>query len=284
MAVKWIAEIGSNHNQDLVRAKKLILEAKSIGCDAVKFQLFNATMLYSLEYIEKRKELIKCEFPLEWVQELYSFCQELKIEIGYSVFHSSFLKHIVDYTNFLKISSWDVLRTDLIQDCINIDKPFYISLGGISGGEFMGLFSLIEDKKDIILFHCCPRYPAHISDCNLSIISMLDYMMPFPIGWSDHTVSQPVIIQALIQGAKCIEFHFDLDDLQGNESKHKHVWTRKDSGIHLLIDMIKIGETATGAYDLNINKKLFKEERLWRADPDDGLRPMKSIRKYEHTP
>ena len=35
-----IAEIGLNHNGDINLAKKLILEAKRCGADAVKFQTF----------------------------------------------------------------------------------------------------------------------------------------------------------------------------------------------------------------------------------------------------
>ena len=36
-----IAEIGSNFDQSLIKAKNMILAAKRSGADAVKFQLFN---------------------------------------------------------------------------------------------------------------------------------------------------------------------------------------------------------------------------------------------------
>ena len=42
-----IAEIGSNHDNNLKKCKKMILEAKKVGCDAVKFQLFKADLLVS---------------------------------------------------------------------------------------------------------------------------------------------------------------------------------------------------------------------------------------------
>ena len=42
----FIAEIGSNFNQDLNTGYKLIDMAKNCGADAVKFQLFSAKKLY----------------------------------------------------------------------------------------------------------------------------------------------------------------------------------------------------------------------------------------------
>jgi sialic acid synthase SpsE len=41
-----IAEIGSNFNQDIDVAKKLIRVAKDSNANAVKFQLFNSEELY----------------------------------------------------------------------------------------------------------------------------------------------------------------------------------------------------------------------------------------------
>ena len=43
-----IAEVGVNHNGNLGIAKKLILEAKKSGADAVKFQSFNADKLANI--------------------------------------------------------------------------------------------------------------------------------------------------------------------------------------------------------------------------------------------
>ena len=43
----FIAEIGSNFNQDLNTGYKLIDMAKTCGADAVKFQLFSAKKIIS---------------------------------------------------------------------------------------------------------------------------------------------------------------------------------------------------------------------------------------------
>ena len=44
--VTFIAEIGNNHNGDIERAKRLILESKKIGCHIAKFQLRDMHTLY----------------------------------------------------------------------------------------------------------------------------------------------------------------------------------------------------------------------------------------------
>ena len=56
-----IAEIGSNFDQSLAKAKKLINIAKKCGADAVKFQLFSGKILYpnnfKMQKIFKKVEL-----------------------------------------------------------------------------------------------------------------------------------------------------------------------------------------------------------------------------------
>ena len=54
MSVFIIAEIGVNHNGDLNLAKKMILEAKKAGVDAVKFQSFKADKLVSKDAKKSR--------------------------------------------------------------------------------------------------------------------------------------------------------------------------------------------------------------------------------------
>ena len=45
--VMIIAEIGSNHDNNLNKCIRIIKKAKKIGCDAVKFKLFKAEKLVS---------------------------------------------------------------------------------------------------------------------------------------------------------------------------------------------------------------------------------------------
>ena len=51
-----IAEIGINHNGDLVLAKELIKLAKEAGCDAVKFQKRTIDIVYTQEFLNEERE------------------------------------------------------------------------------------------------------------------------------------------------------------------------------------------------------------------------------------
>ena len=51
-----IAEIGINHNGDIDLAKKLITNAKSAGCDAVKFQKRTIEIVYKEEFLNEPRK------------------------------------------------------------------------------------------------------------------------------------------------------------------------------------------------------------------------------------
>ena len=47
MKITVVAEIGSNWEGNTIKAKKIIRECKKAGADAVKFQMWRASDLYS---------------------------------------------------------------------------------------------------------------------------------------------------------------------------------------------------------------------------------------------
>ena len=82
-----IAEIGVNHNGSLKKAKQLALNAKKIGADIVKFQLYNTQHLaiknlpmarYQIKNFKKKftqyEMLTKYEISFKDAQDLIDFC------------------------------------------------------------------------------------------------------------------------------------------------------------------------------------------------------------------
>ena len=87
-----IAEAGVNHNGNVDLAKQLIIKAKEVGADCVKFQTFKADRVvsedapkanYQLETTDALETQIdmlrKLELPMESYSELITLCDELDI-------------------------------------------------------------------------------------------------------------------------------------------------------------------------------------------------------------
>ena len=80
-----IAEIGSNFNQSLTKAKELIKVASDCNANAVKFQLFKSEELYP-----DKKGLYKIfkeiELNPEWISKLKSYSKRLGLDFIVSPF------------------------------------------------------------------------------------------------------------------------------------------------------------------------------------------------------
>jgi sialic acid synthase SpsE len=170
---------------------------------------------------------------------------------------------------------WD----DLFIKCVKKNKPIIFSTGMANKNEIIkkiNLFKKYNFKKYSIL-HCVSSYPAPIDSINLNSINYLRNLTKnkIKIGWSDHTKNVGVIYKAIFSHrAQIIEFHMDLDE-KGKEFKFNHCWL--PSEIQEIINVIKKEKLIDGK-----NKKIItyaeKIEKDWRADPVDGLRPLRKIR------
>ena len=99
----FVAEISSNHNRDLKRCFEFINAAKEIGCDAVKFQLFEIANIFHhsiLEGSKKHNDRKEWELPIDFVPHIAKYCNELNILFGCTPFDIKsvdFLKKYIDY-------------------------------------------------------------------------------------------------------------------------------------------------------------------------------------------
>ena len=104
-----IAEIGSNHNGDMILAKEMILSAKACGVDAVKFQSWSPATLIAREEYERNTKYNDspkkhfgslremCEryyLRPEQHYELKEFCDENQIDFCSSPFANHEVKPI----------------------------------------------------------------------------------------------------------------------------------------------------------------------------------------------
>ena len=274
MSIYFSAEIGSNHNQNKSRMYKLIDKAKEIGANSVKLQLFKAKKLWHPSWKEQFEVAKKRELPAVWIPEITDYCKKMDIQLGITPFDLGAVDVIKDFVDFIKISSYDILRMDLIEKCFNTGKRLVISTGEANISEIENvILKLREIGKyskflSIPFLHCYSSYPVKKENCDMSDITLLytilrQYIYNPIVGYSDHSKDPDVIYEAYEKGANWVEFHLDLEDEEGCEGSG-HCWRPND--IQVVIEEIRQREEE------------LKYKRQLRADPSDGLRPCLELR------
>lgn len=278
--MKFIAEVSSNHSRNLDRALAFIDVAAASGCDAVKFQLFRIDQLFSpeiLERSEKHRKRKEWELPLEFVPKLAQRCREVDIEFSCTPFYLDAVTELEPYVSFYKIASYELLWDNLLAACARTGKPVILSTGMATMDEIKHAVEVLQRNgcQAPTLLHCTSAYPTPYAEANLAAIETMRQATGCEVGWSDHTVEPAVMHRAIHRwGAKVIEFHLDLDG-KGEEFAAGHCWLPEQIGA--VIRDVEKGFVADGN---GIKEPVPSElpDRLWRADPSDGLRPLKEIR------
>lgn len=278
---QFIAEVSSNHHRDLARCFEFVDTAARIGCDAVKFQLFKIDQLFAPEILakseihRKRKEW---ELPLAFLPELAQRCRDRGIQFACTPFYLDAVAELEPHVDFYKIASYELLWDDLIRACARTAKPLILSTGMATLPEIQHAVAIARDAgcKDLTVLHCISGYPTPSDQCNLAAINTLRTACDCPVGWSDHSVSGGVLYRAIhAWGASTIEFHLDLEG-EGEEFATGHCWL--PAQMQDVIETIKVGLSADGNGD-KLPAPSELPDREWRADPADGLRPMRQLRK-----
>ena len=287
MKTKFVAEISSNHNKDLKRCLRFVDVASEIGCDAVKFQLFRVNELFApaiLNKSSKHQEREAWELPIEYIEPIVTRCREKQILFSCTPFYLKAVEELLPYVDFYKIASYELLWNDLLDAVSRTGKPVVLSTGMATLDEVKEAVEVIRKTgcQDLTLLHCVSGYPTPVSECNLAAIETLrnelhkqQSTIRIQLGWSDHTVNPAVIYRAVYHwDASMVEFHLDLEG-KGKEFSGGHCWLPQEIGA--VIKSVREGESADGNGD-KTPSEIEMTERDWRADPGDGLRPLKKIR------
>lgn len=278
--VNFISEVSSNHSRDLERCLDFVRKSKEIGCDTVKFQLFKIEELFAPEILEKSEMIRKrkqWELPTSFLSPISKECKKLDIQFSCTPFYLKAVEELEPYVDFFKIASYELTWKDLLIECARAKKPVILSTGMATLEEVVDAYETLAKAgaSDITLLQCNSGYPTPLADANLKAIDTIREATGSKMGWSDHTVRPAVIYRAIHKyNAEAIEFHLDLDG-QGDEFKTGHCWLPEP--MKEVIQNIRDGFIADG----NGEKKPSPSEisdRIWRADPSDGLRPFLEMR------
>ena len=178
-----IAEIASNWEGSISKAKKLILESKKAGADAVKFQMWRANDLYSKRN-PQWKIIKKSELTFKKAEKLKKYADEQNMEFFCSVFYPEG----VDYLELLGVKKYKIAsRTCLLNDKYSLEtlesvartrKPVIISMG--MGGDKKRIMKIFSKSKKTFCY-CISEYPAPFEKINWKKAIKYD-------GFSDHSI------------------------------------------------------------------------------------------------
>ena len=276
----FIAEASSNHGRDLSRARAFVDAAADAGCDAVKFQLFKIDRMFAPEILAKspkHRARAEWELPLSHLAPLAGHCRARKIQFSCTPFYLDAVAELAPFVDFYKVASYELLVGDLLKACARTGKPVVLSTGMATLDEIQAAARCLQDAgaRDVTLLHCVSAYPTPAGEANLSAIETIRSATGLPVGWSDHT-RRPAVIERAVHhwGARVVEFHLDLDG-QGAEYAAGHCWLPHEIApviVRIRESLVADGMGFKGPQPSELS------DREWRADPTDGMRPLKHVR------
>lgn len=211
-----IADIGSNHMQDLSIAKESISAAVEAGVDAVKFQSIQVDKLY-YKPDKKTYEFVKqLELSEDWYYELNEYTKNLNVTFFSSPTYLDSIKLLEEIdVKLYKIASAQIgVFPQLVNKIASLNKPTIFSTGIINSNELEDVVNVFKKNKNTkyIILHCNSIYPTPPEKVNLSMIKYYQDRYPNQcIGFSDHTIGTHTAVAAVSLGAKVIEKHFTLN-------------------------------------------------------------------------
>lgn len=220
-----IAEIGSNHDGDLNRAKDLIRLAKKAGADAAKFQSFSPQTLLNPSCKANGNwtpdqawpVIERLSLPLEWHAELKKEADKMGIDFISTPFDLDRLALLLELdVPVIKIASGDLTYHELIKAAGLSGKPVFLSTGHATLGEVEAALNVLWEAgcKDIVVLHCASLYPTPFEDANLTAMNLMQKGFQVLVGYSDHTPGHTVTLGAVALGASVIEKHLTDDKLR----------------------------------------------------------------------
>lgn len=266
-----IADVGSNHKQDLTLAKESIDAAAEAGANAVKFQSIDLNGLYTKPDAQTAEFIKKLEFPEDWHGILSEYCANKGI-----VFFSSptYMKAVdlleeIDVPLYKLASAQIGTFPQIVERVAELNKPTIFSTGIANYDEVTKAVRIFEQAGNdkYIILHCNSIYPAPANRVNMPLMDTYKSMFDCPVGFSDHTDGIHIPIAAVARGAQVIEKHFTLD--KGFDTPDSTSFAADPSEFKTLVEQIREVEQSlikrSSRLDIQKEEKNFKNSILYRA-------------------
>ncbi len=225
-----IAEIGTGHNGDPLKAQRLIDAAREAGADCVKFQMVYAEEILhpmcgdvplptgNIPLFNRFRDL---ELPLDFYIRMAQYARErdmLFLCTPFGLRSARDLRTVYARSGYsteeawVKIASPELNHTELLSEVASFDWPIVLSTGVSRMSDIERALECTEKTTgDRALLHCVTSYPAPEQDYNLHILDHLSGLFNIAVGVSDHSLD-PVLVPTLATacGACIVEKHICL--------------------------------------------------------------------------
>ena len=285
-----IAEIGSNHNGSLDTAFKLIEVSAACGANVVKFQSFLVDDLLAAND-PNHERLRKLQLRREWYPRLMEHCKICGVRFLSTATSFTTLEWMEAFGVWgYKVASCNITFRPLIDRLVEIGKPVIFSTGLARLEEIKTLSDRLQKGglQEFAFLHCVSRYPAPPESLRLRNITLLQELLPCPVGFSDHSTGTHMAVAAVALGARIVEKHISLNK-QGIGMDHDvailpdefsiFVKALRDAERALIADIDPdLDNMFTMRRSLHFSRDVVKGHRISKEDikfvrPEDGLPP-----------
>ena len=243
----FIAEIGSNFDGSLSRAKDLIYLAKEAGANAAKFQHYTADTLVSDIGFRALGDQLghqklwngsvyeiyrKASLNRDWTSELAETCKKADIHFMTSPYSIELVDFVDEYVPAFKIGSGDITWPTIIDAISKKDKPVLLASGASNFEDVLRAVRIIEkNNSELVLMQCNTNYTTNKNNHKHQNLRVLEqYKQLFPnviLGLSDHTQGDLAVLGAYALGARVFEKHF-TDDPARHGPDHEFATSPKE--------------------------------------------------------
>jgi sialic acid synthase SpsE len=217
-----IAELGTSHGSDLIKAKELTAAAAEAGADCVKFQIVYADEILhpntgevalpggKIRLYDRFKQL---EVGPDFFAELKVYAESKGLLFLCTPFGPRSAGDLRSLNpELVKIASPELNYTGLLREIGAWKLPTLLSSGVSKLGDIEAALEIMGGSREkICLLHCVTAYPAPETDYNLRVLPNLTAIFGLPAGLSDHSLD-PELVPAMgaALGAAVVEKHFCL--------------------------------------------------------------------------
>jgi N,N'-diacetyllegionaminate synthase len=294
-----VAEIGNNHEGDFRLACEMVRAAAGAGADAVKFQTFRAEHYVGISNPDRLAQLKSFELTPDEFGELANLAHDEGVLFLSTPFDLVSLDVLLPIADGLKIASGDNDFFALLQRAAASPLPLIVS-SGVSDLDSLTRTVLAleavrppEDPRGFAILHAVSSYPTPREEAQLLAIPVLAERFSHPIGYSDHTLGFDAAVLSVALGARIIEKHFTLEDIESDF--RDHVLSATPRELAELVERVRAAEAMLGerrksigtaesanaaairrsiaaAADLGAGHVLQLEDLTW-VRPGTGMRP-----------